>query len=295
MCVAARVVLRAGALEFLACWPGKEHESIVRCEAAAAHVYQALGLIGLVPGRPPGWDPDSDRYGEPAGDLVDISFRWSGDGRAQTADAFAWLREVEYARTPLARPWVFTGSLRLPDGTLSADATGVGIALVDFPVVQSSGFAGEQGWTSGGQSWSFALLTLSRHHSSRNAELWVEANPGAPGAAIPPEGTPVQIVLRPAAAPGGTGFQPVGAVVLDFRGVAWVNGRYCSALDLADLVRLARRLDPDHVQTIVVRGALRSDESRLGQALLDAGVPAAAIRFRRADPTSRPSVPVRAD
>lgn len=267
MCVAARVVLRAGALEFLACWPGKEHESIVRCEAAAAHVYQALGLIGLVPGHPPVWDPDSDRYGEPTGDLVDISFRWSEDGRAQTADAFAWLREVEYARTLLARPWVFTGSLRLPDGTLSADATGVGIALVDFPD---------------------SLIALSRHHSSRNAELWVEANPGAPGAAIPPEGTPVQLVLRPAAAPGGTGFQPVGEVVLDFRGVAWVNGRYCSALDLADLVRLARRLDPGYVQTIVVCGVLRSDESRLGQALLDAGVPAAAIRFRRADPTSRP-------
>jgi hypothetical protein len=281
VCVAARVVLRAGALEFLACWPGKEHESIVRCEAAAAHVYQALGLIGLVPGHPPGWDPDSDRYGEPAGDLVDISFRWNEDGRAQTADAFAWLREVEYARAPLARPWVFTGSLRLPDGTLSADATGVGIALVDFPD---------------------SLIALSRHHSSRNAELWVEANSGAPGAAIPPEGTPVQIVLRPAAAPGGTGFQPVGEVVLDFRGVAWVEGwggrparQYCSVPDLADLVRLARRLDPDYVQTIVVRGALRSDESRLGQALLDAGVPAAAIRFRRADPTSRPSVPVRAD
>ncbi len=257
--VAARVVLRAGALEFLACWPGKEHESIVRCEAAAVHVYLALGLLGLLPGHPPAWDVDTDSFGEPAGDLVDISFRWEQNGRTETADAYEWLRDLEYGRTPSARPWVFAGSIRRPDGALSADVTGVGVALVDFPD---------------------SLIALSRCHSSRTAELWVEANT----AAIPPEGTAVQLVLRPAA-------PRAHEVTVDFRGAVWVDGRYCSATDLGDLVRLSRQLDPAHVQEITVDGALRSDELRLRQALVEAGVPDEALRFRpprRANPTSRP-------
>jgi hypothetical protein len=267
--VAARVVLRRGALEFLACWPGKEHESILRCEAAAAHVYQALGLAGLVPGRPPQWNPDANRYRDPVGDLVDISLSWNQDRQMHTADAFTWLREIEYARPPLSRPWVFAGSVRLPDGTLASDATGVGIAVVDFPD---------------------SLIALSRHHSSSNAELWVEANTPA----IPPVGTRVQIVVRPAR-------RRSYDVMLDFRGALWVTAgnppepeaparstthtaqeqwhRYCSPPDLADLVRLARQLDPDYVQTIEVQGALHADEAALRHALLDAGVPDTALRI----------------
>jgi len=37
--VDSRVVLREGALEFFACRPGKEHESILRLEAPATHIY----------------------------------------------------------------------------------------------------------------------------------------------------------------------------------------------------------------------------------------------------------------
>lgn len=265
--VETRVVLRSGALEFLACWPGRKHESIVRCEAAAAHVCMALGLIGLLPGHPPAWNPEADRYAPPAGDLVDISFQWEQDGRLQTADAFAWLRDVEYGRPPLGRPWVFAGSLRLPDGTLSADVTGAGIALVDFPD---------------------SLIALSRSHSSRNAELWVEANPAAPGAAIPSEGTRVRLVLRPAK------LRP-RAVAIDFRGVTWVDGRYCSVAELADVIDLARRLNPAYVQEIAVGGALRSDELRLRRALLEAGLPEPGFRFRSLDANPPGAAPVRGD
>ena len=247
--VQARVVLRSGALEFLACWSGKEHESIVRFEAAAGHVYQALGLIGLVPGHPPVFDSETGRVGPPAGDLVDISFRWAQDGQTHTADAFDWLQELEYGRAPLPRPWVLAGSLRLPDGTLSADATGVGIAVVDFPD---------------------SLICYSRRFSSRNSELWVVANTPA----IPPEGTPVRIVLRPARP------RPHRAA-LDFRGEMWLDGRYCSPADFADIVELSRRLDPAYVQPIIVQGTLRSDERRLRRALEAADLPAEVCRFVR--------------
>ena len=248
--VAARVVLRAGALEFLACGPGKEHESILRWEAQAAHVYMALGLIGLLPGQPPTYEPRSDAYVAPAGDRVAISLEWELGGEPRVADAFDWLREVEYQRAPLSRTWVFTGSLRGADGTLAADVTGAGIALVDFPD---------------------SLLALSQRHTSRNAELWAEAH--AP--AIPPEGTAVWLLLRPAA------FHPC-ELTLDFRGDLWLDGRYCVPADAADVLLAARQLNPTHVQTIAVRGALPSDAACVRRALLEAGLPAGAVSFRSA-------------
>ena len=245
--VQGRVVLREGALEFLACLAGKEHESIVRIEAAATHVYLGLGLIGLTPGRPPAWDRQTERYRPSAGDLVDITLVWQHDEQARTADACDWLRETEYARVPASRPWVFAGSLRAADGSLSSDSTGVGIAVADFPD---------------------SLLCLSREHTSRNSELWVEANTPA----IPPVGTPVRLVLRPAR-------WHARRATLDLRGVLWVDGRYCSAADFADLIGLDRQLDAKFVQTVTIEGALRSDAAAMRRALLAAGVPEDALRF----------------
>lgn len=256
--VQTRVVLRTGALEFLACWPGKEHESIVRFEAAATHVYLALGLIGVLPGHPPVFDPENGRCGPPAGDLLDVSFLWEHEGATRTADACDWLRELEYGRPPLPRPWVFAGSLRLPDDTLSSAATGVGIALVDF---------------------ADSLICYSRSYPSRTVDLWAEANT----AAIPPEATPVRLVLRPAR------LRP-REVVLDFRGALWLDGRFCSPPDLADIVALSRRLDAGYVQTIDVRGALRSDERRLRRELDAAGLPAAALRWVHQNAVTRPTI-----
>ncbi len=245
--VEARVVLRAGTLEFLACWSGREHESIVRCVPAAAHVYQALGLIGLTPGHPPRWDEAAETYSRPAGDLVDIAFEWTADGQPRAANAFDWLREVEYGRRPLPRPWVFAGSIRLPDGSLAADASGAGVALVDFPD---------------------SLLCLSRGHSSAGPELWVAADP----AAIPPVDTPVQMVLRPAVAQSYD-------VQLDFLGTLRIAGRHCPVDELADLLRLNRQLDPAYVQEIVTQRALRSDVRRVRESLRHAGLPPEAVRF----------------
>ncbi len=245
--VEGRVVLRAGALEFLACWAGKEHESIVRCAGAAAHVYQALGLIGLTPGHPPHWDEESQTCTPPTGDLVDIAFEWTADGRPCSADAFDWLREVEYGRRPLPRPWVFAGSVRLPDGTLAADASGAGVALVDFPD---------------------SLLCLSRGHSSAGPELWVAAD----SAAIPPVDTPVRMALRPAAA---RSYE----VRLDFLGTIRIAGRYCAADELADLLLLNRQLDPAYEQEIVTQRTLRSDVRHVRDSLRRAGLPPEAVRF----------------
>jgi hypothetical protein len=247
--VSGRVVLRAGPLEFLACFPGKEHESIVLLEASAVHVYMALGLIGVSPGQPATWDEGRGVFRRPVGDLVDVSLEWGPANRLQTVEANRWLREIEYARPPLSRPWVFAGSQRLSDGTLAADRSGAGVALVSF---------------------SDSLLALSGGHSSRDVELWIAANTDA----IPPEGTAVRLVLRPAR-PRPRRLQ------LDFRGAASVNGRHVTREDLADLLWLGRQLEPESVQTIHVQGTLQSDVTRLEQTLRARGVPADAFRFVR--------------
>jgi hypothetical protein len=250
--VDGHVVLRAGPIEFLACFAGKEHESIVRLDASAAHIYMALGLIGLEPGHPPEWDEQRGRFGPPAGDLVDVRIEWEDDGGTHTAGGFEWLREFEFGRTPIARPWVFTGSRRLDDGSLSADHSGEGIAVVDKPE---------------------SLLALSRNHVSHDAELWAAAN----AAAIPPPPTPVRIVLYPAPA-------RTHEIGLDFRGAAFVDRRYAQPEDVADLIKLACQMSPQYVQTIWAADTRRADVVRFKAALAAAGVPAHAVSFKSGTP-----------
>jgi hypothetical protein len=239
--VAAHVVLREGPLEFFACRPGKEHESILRLDAAATHIYMAMGLVGLTPGRPPQWDDTARRYLPPEGDLVDLTMAWSGpDGQPHTATANEWLTEVEYARAALPRPWVFGGSQRLPDGVLVADRSGAGIALVDMPD---------------------SLLSPSRSHASRDNDLWVVARTDA----IPPVDTPVTLVIQ-AAAPRPQRFQ------VDFRGACFVDDRFVTVEDFADLLAIQLRLTPDPVR-IRAAGTLDSDLADLRRQLTAAGVP----------------------
>ena len=257
--ITTHVVLQAGQLEFFACFGGKEHESILRFDASATHIYIAMGLIGLLPGHPPEWDPSSRRYAPPTGDLIDIAVEWQVDQRTMRADAYDWLYEVEYGRPPLPRPWVFAGSRARRDGTLSADHSGVGIALVDFPD---------------------SLVCYSRRFPSRYGELWAAVN----ATAVPPVGTEVKLVLRPAVA------RPM-SVRLDHRGAAWVNGRVCTAADLVDLLQHARRLNPGYVQPIDASRALRSDQATLRRMLLDGGITDDAFRFRRPAPTSSTGSP----
>lgn len=243
----ARVVLRSGPIEFLACRPGKEHESILLLQPSATHLFMALGLLGLTPGRPPRWDDHARRPIPASGDLLDLTLEWSADGTTRRAHAFDWLLDAEFARVPIPRPMVFAGSIVAPDATLAADRTGAVVALVDV---------GE------------GLITLSRAHSDRAAELWALCNTPA----IPPEGTAVVLVIAPAAPAPLT-------VTLDRRGDLLVNDRFATLADAADLIDLQRRLRPDAVQPITVLSPFRADLHRVRAAFAAAGLDPAAVRF----------------
>jgi hypothetical protein len=245
--VDARVVLREGPIEFLACRPGKEHESILLLEGTATHIFMALGLIGLTPGKPPSWDEQARRSIPASGDLIDVTIEWQKRDGLRRANAFEFLLDAEYGRPPISRPMVFTGSVALKDGSLAADHTGAAIALVDF-----------------GDS----LVSLSRGHVERTSELWVLCNTPA----IPELHTSVTVVLRAA-------IPQVHSMTLDFRGDLYVNGRYATLADAADLIDLARRSKRDHVQAIIVEGAMRADIRRVEAALRRFAVPEAAFRF----------------
>lgn len=250
--VETRVVLRSGPLEFFACWPGKEHESILRFEAAALHVFLALGLVGLEPGYPPRWNEAAGRFDDPTGARLDLRVRWLTDGLEHEADAYEWLRAVEYGRTPLPRPWIFAGSLRLSDGDLAAQRSGVGIALVDFPD---------------------SLIAYSRRFPSRYGALWAEVHTPA----VPPEGTPVRLRIRAAAA-----LHP--AVELDALGDAHLEGRYCPPEDLLDILRHTHTQNSITPLSIRTRGTLRSDVEMWRVRLKSAGLPSDWVRFVAVEP-----------
>jgi hypothetical protein len=250
--VQSHVVLRRGPLEFLACFGGKEHESILRLDATAVPIYMALGLVGLEPGCPPGVDAETEAPTAPRGALLEVTLCWQAGGRPQEADAWSWLRRRSGAGTPVPRPWVFSGSLRRGDGTLEADRSGVGFALVDFPD---------------------SLVCLSRGRSSSDATLWCEAYT----AVIPPVNTPVEVVLRPARA-------RVHEVRLWAGARLEADGWVASAEDVADLVLLERRLRPDYIQVITAPDVRPVERALLAVRLRRAGLPTAAVRISAAAP-----------
>lgn len=266
--VDCRVVLREGPLEFFACFPGKEHESILRMEARAEHIALALGLIGVeaAPARAANesddatLSPASAPASQPviASSLVDIQVVLADPPSASTAatpsttdlasrptsapvEAWTWLRELATGRPPIPRPWLFTGSRSDGRGGLAADRSGAGLALVDI---------------------SESLIGLTRSHTSSDAGLWAACDT----AVIPADDARVTLVLRPA--------KPrTRRYTVDWRGSPRVDDRLVTPADFADLIRIDRALRPDAVVTILVDPqTLLADERMLIASLERVGV-----------------------
>jgi hypothetical protein len=170
----AQVVLREGPLELFACSPKtKEHESILSVSAKPMRIYQALGLIGLNPGRPLRFDEKNSRWEEPQGDRLELRVRYTDERGTHVVASEQWVRD---AKNPNPSPpgslnWVFAGSGNLPDGRFAADLEGTIACLVDFES---------------------ALIALGSRHSADNEELWLVAN----AKEIPPRGTKCTLLIR---------------------------------------------------------------------------------------------------
>ncbi len=175
------VCRQRGALELLVCSQGtREHESVVVIKAKPSHVTFALALLGLQPGKP-GFATEGGAFSPPAGDVVDITCRFSiprGEGavkKAETSEVPAWkLLRLAGSQTGLDRSleWVYVG---LPDeeSLNAADREGTVVCLSNFVE---------------------AVMDVPFESTSVNADLIYEANPDV----VPPVQTPVELVIRPA-------------------------------------------------------------------------------------------------
>jgi len=192
------VCLQEGALELVVCSEGtREHESIVVVKARPSHATFALALLGLEPGQPGHWT-EAGAFSPPAGEMLDITARFftvSDEEKARVdkllaegakpeditvrktllKEVPAWkLLRLSGSEAEVARPieWVYVGRPE-KNMRLAADREGTVVCLSNFPE---------------------AVIDVPFESTAVNADLLYEANPNV----VPPVGTPVELVLRPA-------------------------------------------------------------------------------------------------
>lgn len=239
--VAARVVLRKGPLELLACSPQtREHESIFVSQARPLHVYQAMGLIGLDPGHPVRYDEKTERWLPPIGTPLRLDVL-CGDG--EPIPASRMLKATGEQTVPDPMPWVFAGSTTDAQNRFAADRDGTLICVVDFES---------------------ALITVGALHTSDNAQLWLEANTES----IPPMGTECTLLIA-------AREQQAGSVEIriESNDRVFLEGRPMAADELlARLKDLVERPDKRTVKLIAGPDADAKRVDRIAKLLQDAGI-----------------------
>jgi len=200
--VDARICLREGMLELIACTPdSKEHEAIIVIDARPSHIHTALLLLGARPGNPAmmrivsddGEDPDAQPrfiHIPPRGAPVDVLLVFGKEGGKKKEhpisdflvkadhDDFGFGREAEEKEEPERFPgntFLFTGSL------LDSEGDGPPRYLADHSghVITISTFGDE-------------LLGLDGIHAHDNAALVWEVD----GTNLPPLDSKVTLRLR---------------------------------------------------------------------------------------------------
>ena len=172
------VCLTEGSLELLVCaWNTKEHESILRTHAKAAHLHAALLALGLTQGIAAHWTAPNDdgKLIPPRGPELKITLRWKDQQGAQMeSDAANWISAGENRKPLPISKWVFVGSEISPNGEYVADNANYGhiISVSNFPDT---------------------VIDVPFESTDKDAELVFAANTKS----IPPKGTAVQVVITP--------------------------------------------------------------------------------------------------
>lgn len=179
--VDGEVCLREGQLEMFACpRQTKEHESILSVAVPAQFIHAALVAVGAKKGTPVQFDPE---YKPATGTIIDITLVWQdAQGKRQQTRAQDWVRNVR-TKEALKYDWVFVGS-----GIHRDEATGQTFYYAD---------AGEFICVS---NFPTAMLDLPIASSAENNDLLFEAFTER----IPPQTTPVRIMLKPRTTLPGT-------------------------------------------------------------------------------------------
>jgi len=177
------VTQKQGPVELFAClWRSRDYESVVTALIPAIALRAGLLELGAEAGAPTRFLP---KYVPAHGTEIEVTVLWKDEaGKIQSARAQDWIREAK-TKKAMDQPWVFGGSriikpgnppedfcLADRDGNLICVANSV-TALLDVPVPSTSG----------------------------NDDLFYEAFTER----IPPNGTPVTIILAPKPSAGKTG------------------------------------------------------------------------------------------
>ncbi len=171
------VALREGWLEQAVCQQGtRDHEALITVSMPPSSIHAALLLAGLEPGRPGHWrvrDDGSLELVPPTGEAVLIEVEWVDvAGITQCGPLSAWIR-TEGAAAPGS--FVFAGSVMRNRAVAPyvADQSGSVVGLVTF---------GDE------LIASVAVVPDRADVAEPSLKAWTER--------MPPEGTPVTVVIR---------------------------------------------------------------------------------------------------
>ncbi len=167
------IALREGQLEMLACLVGtKEHESIVATFCKAQTVHAGLLAVGAQQGSPVKWEPV---YTAPTGSQIQVFALWYAEGKKKNIDVRQWVRVVGSETTVLDTNFVFAGSMFWED-----------------PDTGKKLYQAESGDLICVSNFSTSTLDVPIESSKANSGLLFAAFTDR----IPPEGTPVRLVLQ---------------------------------------------------------------------------------------------------
>jgi len=160
-------------LEFFATYPDRGYESVVVTDVRPSTVHAGLLAIGAKPGQPVQFEPE---FAPPTGTPIAIEVRWKDQaGKRHSAPAQQWVRNIQ-TKQALDVDWVFVGSgfwqdeqtgqkRYMADGGDFISVLNLPSATLDLPIRSYSSL------------------------EARSFEGFVEH--------LPPQGTPVTIILTP--------------------------------------------------------------------------------------------------
>jgi hypothetical protein len=180
----------SGAIIQIACATNtREHESLLVVAPQPSEIRAALHMAGFTEGSPGRWirQDNESRFVPPTGAAVDISVRCEPEsGQFVEVPISYWMRHADDVTTPPGNTWIFGGShlAETPawvggEAQLAADLTGSVIGLATF----------------GDEVLGFPLGFTDP--AEGDPPPWLIRTPR-----VPPIGTPVTLLLRPAAEGG---------------------------------------------------------------------------------------------
>ncbi len=184
-----------GFLEQLVCLSGtREHEAILSLASRPRDLHAALLLVGAEPGSTGSWRQEPGPDGaittlvtQPSGAFVTIAVRWTdASGMERESRLHEWVLDINSGRVMPDGPFVFAGSMlhdvpeRDDSGELTGQVRTVYAADLGGSVVGLVTFGDEV----------IAWREVVPDQVDAAAAVWV-ADPSA----IPPLGTPVELVL----------------------------------------------------------------------------------------------------